>query len=1806
MEQELPLQQERLASLIDFCHQSARLRGRPAATIDSHGQFALHEHELQGLPGVHLNPSRVDDDDELWLAIDRLHETRSPAVTSQWLQPWIEVTQNPDSTPTLRASLRGSALIAAKTHSAEGSFGRGSMISPDAVVLLSDYPEAVRVRTLFNTYMQEAWIPWATQERLRRKTIQLYTKLFTLKQQLEGGIIEAQLELVWGVGMGIWRHGGTTVSYPLISRLAELSLNPLTSALEVRPRDRDPRVELDWYVAQSNSGVPNLEQAAKVFFAELPSTFSPFDRATYEPILRTSVSHLDGNGVYWPSRSNERTLPRAEDSLKITDTWVLFARPRTNSAYLQDLERLQQAVRQLDILPPAVAAMVTEPDRDNPEVTLPTFRGISASNHAAAGHGHQTAQDLYFPKPFNDEQVRIIQLLTVYDGVVVQGPPGTGKTHTIANVICHFLAHGKRVLVTSMKDPALGVLQAQLPDALRPLAVSLLTSEHDGLKKFGHAIEKIASEVQSLDRTATAREIHHLEESIELLHTKITQIDREISAWATKNLRNITIDTGELDANAAAHELVAHEGQYEWISDAIDIGAEFEPRFTDADIVALRDARSRLGQDIVYLNALLPQLDAFPDAMELLHIHQQLAVREQLQQAVETGRVPQLINTKQQTIERAEALQGYVNSLSMLRTERHALNAAWPDLVKSYLSSRSEQAIVDLLHQLGEELAAAQEQRRAFLRQPVSTPEGIETHKTIVEAVNNLAAGRSPFGIAGWFGKAAEKQLLSAIQILGSQPSSSDDWDHVAHYLRLLQTLRTLSIRWNEIAAEVGLPIVDMIPEGGRQASNYYQIFQRIEQESQLEQQVLLLAKGLFPSWSDVDHVVANAATFTELDQALQNHLTRYQLATVWAQHEQVRSIVEHCSGPVVDQIRAFFNETLGRPEVRDSAMQACWSGLLAELSRIHGLRPQLDTVARVTRLVAESGAPSYATDLCQPIPELGDHLLPTNWRQSWRLRRLATHLQAIDAHAALKKLATNRHVVAADLAKAYQDLVVKRTWLKLAENTSSSVRSALQAYLSAIQRIGKGTGKRAVRYRQDARKAAATANAAVPCWIMPHYRVSESLAPELGYFDLVIIDEASQSDLTALPALLRAQKVLIVGDDKQVSPDGVGLEEEKIRTLMGRFLSNQVATYMPLMSPERSVYDLFKVVYAKSSVMLREHFRCVGPIIEYSKREFYNHELQPLRLPRASERLDPPLIDVFIRDGHRQGDVNQAEATYIVEEIKRIIGDQRFAKRSIGVVSLQGEKQALLIWEQLSREVDLDLLQRHDIACGDARTFQGKERDIIFLSMIIAPGDTRITALTRDTYAQRFNVAASRARDRMYLVRSISPEELSENDRLRRSLVMHFAAPFAQTESPSEDPRTRCESDFERDVYDLLTERGYLVTPQVRVGRFRIDLVVEGSSDARLAIECDGDRFHGPDRWNDDMHRQRILERAGWRFWRCFAATGVRRKAEVVADLVKTLAEHGIEPGEAHSSTRGIYAEQRLWSLATPNTEFVAEANPVVEDRQAAATTEEGPPTAELLMLNGHLVQHTTPDVPVHASHGSAGVPTTKLSFASSEPYADQWAHPKSKQVPLDVPFTAHVQATPEPPVGEADSSSEAERYGLEVAEYRAFAGALSGDPREIDEEQLATDLVSIIAVEGPVIARRVCERYLRAVGIKRMGHEIRAKMIRSLRVAIDRGDIEVCHETPGPDLMDETLRMSGSPQLVVRTRGNRSLEEITPGEIQFVARHIARTHGVQVGSEEHLRMVLAFFGLKRLTIQVGDTLHKILDRPLPHVDNG
>ena len=193
---------------------------------------------------------------------------------------------------------------------------------------------------------------------------------------------------------------------------------------------------------------------------------------------------------------------------------------------------------------------------------------------------------------------------------------------------------------------------------------------------------------------------------------------------------------------------------------------------------------------------------------------------------------------------------------------------------------------------------------------------------------------------------------------------------------------------------------------------------------------------------------------------------------------------------------------------------------------------------------------------------------------------------------------------------------------------------------------------------------------------------------------------------------------------------------------------------------------------------------------------------------------------------------------------------------------------------------------------------------------MIVDAKDSK--AQTAKSTEQRFNVAASRARDRMYLVRSIELEQLSSSDKLRRGLIEHFTTPYTQDEQKVEDLRTLCESDFEKEIYDILIERGYRVVPQVKVGEYRIDMVVEGHNDTRLAIECDGDIYHGADKWENDMHRQRILERVGWQFWRSFASTFVRNRREVIDELIASLTEHGIQPIGRNEAPRSIHTEQR------------------------------------------------------------------------------------------------------------------------------------------------------------------------------------------------------------------------------------------------------------------------------------------------------
>jgi very-short-patch-repair endonuclease len=1515
----------RLQSLIEYAQQSALLRLSPQTDVSRHGQFTEFEHSISGLPGVHFDDNSEESEDEIWLTVDRLTESPAPQPESALLKVWLDVTNNPTKEPDLVSHIEAEKLIAIGALAVPS----GTVaFDPKQLTAFASFAQKDSVEGQFKAYLANVWKPWAAEEKRRRRTISLYAKLFTLKQQLEGGIVDAQLELVWGIGMAVWNMQGTQVSYPVISKLVEISLNQTTMAIEVRPRELDPRLELGIYSVVDNPSVPSLEAIGKEFFAKATTTISPFDHSTYEPLLRSAVTNLDPKGVYWPTQvaADDRTLPKATEDLKVTDTWVLFARPKSASVFIQDLEQFKKQLGddngEPSDLTNTVLALVTDPLMTNDEIKLPGFRGLSIVGGDYTGESGGKLEDLFFPMPFNDEQVQIVQLLERFDGVVVQGPPGTGKTHTIANVICHYLASGKKVLVTSMKDPALTVLKEKLPEEIRPLAISVLTSEQEGMKQFEHAISKIASEVQRINRGAMSQEIAQIESRIDSYHAKLAKVDAQIGDWAVKNLKPITIDDDTIEPREAAEEIVASQHNLDWLADAITIAPNHKVQFSDGDINQLRETRRVLGKDLDYLNAALPAIASFPDSHEVLRVHQDMVRSAQLKTEVDSGLVPPLVNSSKATFENAQALCAKLSNLKLLRQTIINANAAWTDKMQLWLRSNSKEEVQALFEVLGSEIETASDERKQFLSKPVAVPDDIDQNDIIILAVQNLAHGKRPFGIAGIVGKGPEKKILDAIRVVNSAPAALSDWQHVFDYLNYLKKQRALLTRWNSLAGELRLPTFTVTPTEFPHIVENFDLYKKLKEAIALEKNVVTGCRSLLPSWDKIDAFCDEMKLADDAERYFVHHLTQNSLAETWALKERFQQILAGCDGRVVKDIRDFLDHALGNPAFEVSVVQAQWSQLMEELRRVHGLKSHLQIVETVTHRIEESGAPLWAERLRTEFSETVDHLLPSNWRQCWRLKRLTTYLNAIDGRSELKKLGVLRHETESDLAKAYQEIVSKRTWLKLSENANPGVRAALKAYMAAMAKIGKGTGKRAVRYRQDARKAALMANPAIPCWIMRHDRISETLPPQFGCFDLVVIDEASQSDLTALPAILRAKKILVVGDDKQVSPEGVGLEEEKIRHLMSRFLSSQVELYRAQMSPDRSIYDLFKVVFAASGVMLREHFRCVAPIIEYSKREFYNHELKALRLPKASERMDPPLVDVLIEDGYRKGDINMAEARFIVNEIKAIASDPKYATRSIGVVSLLGDKQALKIWEMLEPELGHELITRHQIACGDAKTFQGKERDIMFLTMIVSRGNA--TAIGREAFAQRFNVAASRARDKMYLVRSVTVEDLSEADYLRRGLIGHFSTPFAQDADRVKDLRQLCESPFEREVYDILTERGYRITPQVPVGEFRLDMVVEGQNDARLAIECDGDRYHGLDQWENDMRRQRILERAGWRFWRCFASTFVMNRQTIIDDLLQCLNDHGIQPLGATEFVQNPHVETRRISSTTAEEEIL------------------------------------------------------------------------------------------------------------------------------------------------------------------------------------------------------------------------------------------------------------------------------------------
>ncbi|MFN8578958.1 MAG: AAA domain-containing protein [Candidatus Sericytochromatia bacterium] len=294
------------------------------------------------------------------------------------------------------------------------------------------------------------------------------------------------------------------------------------------------------------------------------------------------------------------------------------------------------------------------------------------------------------------------------------------------------------------------------------------------------------------------------------------------------------------------------------------------------------------------------------------------------------------------------------------------------------------------------------------------------------------------------------------------------------------------------------------------------------------------------------------------------------------------------------------------------------------------------------------------------------------------------------------------------------------------------------------------------------------------PCWLVTP-EVSSALFPlQQGLFDIVIFDEASQMFVeNGIPALHRAKKVVIAGDDKQLQPNNlyqVKLEED--------FETEEDDEYSDISALEaKSLLDLAKVKYKDAT--LTYHYRSLyQELINFSNYAFYNGRIEII-----PNRINNPYFKSVERikiEGKWVNRKNKEEAVVIGNLINKILVE-RENKETIGVITFNSTQKDCIV-DLLEQESRLnsefrELYQKEiDRKEGDEdvslfikniENVQGDERDIIIFSIGYAPNEQgkilmNFGSLSQESGENRLNVAVSRAKRKIYVVTSIEPEDLN------------------------------------------------------------------------------------------------------------------------------------------------------------------------------------------------------------------------------------------------------------------------------------------------------------------------------------------------------------------------------------------------------------------------------------------------------------
>ncbi|MEM7370025.1 MAG: AAA domain-containing protein [Bacteroidota bacterium] len=484
--------------------------------------------------------------------------------------------------------------------------------------------------------------------------------------------------------------------------------------------------------------------------------------------------------------------------------------------------------------------------------------------------------------------------------------------------------------------------------------------------------------------------------------------------------------------------------------------------------------------------------------------------------------------------------------------------------------------------------------------------------------------------------------------------------------------------------------------------------------------------------------------------------------------------------------------------------------------------------------------------------------------------------------------------------------LVAEKTWQRKQASVTDQQRASLTAWRNDLINIGKGYGKNTERNMSSAITNMQLAREVVPIWIMQQQTaISFFPDPEPGQFDLLIVDEASQCDISMLNLIFRCKKCIIVGDENQTSVATQARLFPIARTnqLLDRYLVNHpFRQQFNVNNRSSSIYTLSGVIYP-NIISLREHFRCRPELIGFSNQYVYDNHIIPLRT--AANNLYGSATEVFYVEDSPENPSKPAMIKAVIDLLKGLIEDQQAGHLpglpTVGILCLESSNEAhrdMLIRELGRHPLIKTYGEELDLLVGTSREFQGDERDIMILTTTASHKfgtDGKIKApraVMGEEMMRIYNVAASRARDKAILIHSIHPEALARMNPAcyRKRLIEYFSVDrSSQKIDQRKEPGYMHPSTGQagKDLHVWLSE-SYEVSelhPQYKIGPYGIDLAIirEGQ---KLALFIDGSKKRNHEALSEALRQQMVLERAGWKCYRVQALEWNIQKEKVKEDL--------------------------------------------------------------------------------------------------------------------------------------------------------------------------------------------------------------------------------------------------------------------------------------------------------------------------------